>query len=224
MPSLPLAGFKKINHRLKLSIMPGIDPRIDSYISKSADFAMPILEHIRNLVHKTCPNVQETMKWSFPHFDYAAGILCSMASFKQHCSFGFWLGSIMSDPHKILTPVGERSGMGHFGQIRSVEDLPSDKIMVQYIKEAMKLAEKGVKLPKKEKSATTEIATSPELISALKKNKKAMMTFEKFSPSHKKEYVEWITEAKTEATREKRIAITLQQLEEGKSKNWKYNS
>lgn len=202
--------------------MPALDPRIDLYISRSADFARPVLDHIRVLVHKNCPDVQETIKWSFPHFDYAGGILCSMAAFKQHCSFGFWLGSVMSDPHQILSPVGERSGMGHFGQMRSLDDLPSDKILGQYIKEAMKLLEKGVKLPKKEKTTAVDITTPPELVSALKKSKKAMMTFERFSPSHKKEYIQWITEAKTEATREKRVLTTIEWLEEGKIRNWKY--
>ena len=128
--------------------MPVIDPRIDEYISRSAEFAKPILSHLRSVVHKACPGVTETMKWSFPHFDYAGSILCSMASFKQHCTFGFWLGSLMPDPDKILSAVGEKTAMGHFGQIKSMKDLPSDKVLIKYIKEAMALNEKGIKIKK----------------------------------------------------------------------------
>ena len=204
--------------------MPTIDPRIDEYIAKSADFAKPILNHIRSIVHKACPNVKETMKWSFPHFEYAGGILCGMASFKQHCALSFWLASLMSDPDKLLAPVGERTSMGNFGQIKSVYDLPSDEVLIKYIKEAMALNEKGAKLPKKEKAAASKEIEIPSYFSdALKQNETALEAFENFSPSHKREYLEWITEAKTEATRNKRIATTIEQLVEGKSRHWKYN-
>ena len=202
--------------------MPAYDPRIDDYISKSADFAKPILEYLRETIHKACPDVQETMKWSFPHFEYNGSILCSMASFKQHCTFGFWLGSLMNDPHGLLTPVGERTAMGHFGQIRSVKDLPSSKILSAYIKEAMALAEQGVKLPKTPKAASKKIETPPYFLAILKKNKKAFEHFERFSPSHKKEYVLWITEAKSEATRNKRMATAIEWLSDGKPKDWRY--
>ncbi len=202
--------------------MPTNDPRIDAYISKSAEFAKPVLEHLRDIIHKYCPDVQETIKWSFPHFEYQGGILCSMASFKQHCSFGFWLGSLMKDPHNLLTPVGERTAMGHFGQIKSVKDLPSDKMLGSYIKEAMALIEIGTKLQKAPKAEPKDILMPPYFLKELKKNKTAHTNFESFSPSHKKEYLEWITEAKTEATRDKRIAAAIKMLEKGKPKNWKY--
>ncbi|MBA2563407.1 MAG: DUF1801 domain-containing protein, partial [Chitinophagaceae bacterium] len=108
------------------------DPRIDAYINKAAPFAQPILHHIRQLVHKACPQVEETIKWSFPHFDYK-GMLCNMAAMKQHCSFGFWKASLMADPEKLLNKIGN-TGMGSFGKITSLNDLPSDKILVSYIK------------------------------------------------------------------------------------------
>ncbi|MEJ7678389.1 MAG: YdeI/OmpD-associated family protein [Segetibacter sp.] len=203
--------------------MPAQDPRLDDYISKSADFAKPVLTYLRDIVHKACPAVNETMKWSFPNFEYAGGILCSMAAFKQHCTFGFWLASLMTDPDKLLA-VGEKTSMGHFGQIKSVADLPSEEVLVKYIKEAMALNEKGAKIQRKEKAAATkEVEIPPYFLDALKENKAAFTAFEKFSPSHKKEYLEWITEAKTEATRNKRIATALEWLEEGKSRNWKYS-
>src|SRR5688572_26225320 len=129
------------------------DKRVELYISKSAEFAQPILWHITELVHKACPDVEETMKWSFPHFMYKGSNLCSMASFKQHCAFGFWLGSKMKDPKKILNTGENKTAMGHLGQLRSMKDLPSDKIMLAYIKEAMTLIDKGVKLTKAEPAA-----------------------------------------------------------------------
>jgi uncharacterized protein YdeI (YjbR/CyaY-like superfamily) len=202
--------------------MPTYDHRIDAYISRSAEFAQPILNHLREVVHKACPNVEETIKWGFPHFDYAGSILCSMAAFKQHCTFGFWLGSIMPDPNKILLAVGEKTSMGHFGPLKQLEDLPPEKILVKYIKEAMSLTDKGIKI-KKEKPAEVKDIKIPDYFSdALKKNAKAFEAYQKFSPSAKKEYLEWITEAKTIATRDKRIATALEWLEEGKPRHWKY--
>ena len=202
--------------------MPVYDPRVDEYISKSADFAEPILNHLRNIVHKACPDAAETIKWGFPNFEYGGSILCSMAAFKQHCVFGFWLASLMTDPDRLLT-IGEKTAMGHLGQIKTLADLPAEKVLVKYIKEAMTLNEKGVKIPKKKVGETKEVEVPAYLLDALRKNSAAFSTFEKFSPSHKKEYVEWITEAKTEVTRNKRIQTALEWLEEGKPRNWKYS-
>lgn len=198
-----------------------LDPRFDDYIGKSADFARPVLEKIRTLVHAACPDAAEVMKWSFPHFTYKGSILCSMASFKQHCTFGFWLGSKMSDPYKLLTPVGERTSMGDFGKIKSMDDLPTDHILVEYIHEAMQLIEAGEKL-ERPAPVKKELEIPGYFIEALRKNPKALTTFENFSYSHKKEYVEWISGAKTEATRLRRLDKAIEMMEEGKSQNWKY--
>jgi uncharacterized protein YdeI (YjbR/CyaY-like superfamily) len=195
------------------------DPRVDSYIEKAADFAKPILVHIRNLVHEVCPEVEETMKWSFPCFDYK-GTFCSMASFKQHCSFGFWKATLMKDAELLKENQGE--GMGHLGRITSMKDLPSDKQLKAYIKEAKKLNDDGVKLPPKKKTTSTDIVVPAFFTKELKKNPAAHTAFQNFSPSHRKEYVQWVTEAKTEETRNKRMATTLEWLTEGKSRNWKY--
>ena len=200
--------------------MPTNDKRVDAYIAKSAPFARPILTHIRKLVHTAVSDVEETMKWSFPHFDYH-GMMCSMAAFKEHCAFGFWKASIMSDPNKILGEAAE-SAMGHFGRITSLEDLPSDKILIAFVKEAATLNEDGVKLPLRQKVAKKEIEIPDFFMSPLKKNKKALKTFGGFSNSHKREYVEWVTEAKTEETREKRLAAAIEWMAEGKTRNWKY--
>ena len=191
------------------------DARIDAYIAKSGDFAKPILAHIRNVVHEACPDVEETMKWSAPHFDYK-GMMCGMAAFKQHCTFGFWKASLILG--------GEmRDGAGQFGKLEKVSDLPSKKVLSAYIQKAMKLNDEGIKLSRPAaREKKPEIEVPPYLRTALTKNKKAKAAFEAFSPSHRREYVEWITEAKTDATRDKRLTTAIEWMSEGKSRNWKY--
>jgi uncharacterized protein YdeI (YjbR/CyaY-like superfamily) len=195
------------------------DARIDAYIANSAEFARPILEHLREVVHQACPDVQETMKWSFPHFDYH-GILCSMASFKQHCAFGLWKASL------ILEQGGEKAeqAMGHFGRITSVDDLPPHEVLIDYIQQGMRLNETGTKAParKQPQKERPEPAVPDDLTTALEANEAALITFNRFSPSHRREYLEWITEAKTDATRQKRLRQAVEWMAEGKPRNWKY--
>lgn len=193
--------------------MPSTDPRVDTYIAGAPEFAQPILEHLRALVHRHCPEATETIKWKFPHFEYR-GVLCSMAAFKQHCAFGFW--------HPLLRGEGSDEAMGQFGRIASLKDLPPDREIAALIRKAMELNHEGVKAPPKPKAAKPEIPVPPALAAALKKAPAARATFEAFAPSHRREYLEWITEAKTEATRDKRIAQALEWLAEGKKRNWKY--
>ncbi|MEJ7692383.1 YdeI/OmpD-associated family protein [Daejeonella sp.] len=198
------------------------DPRIDEYIANSVSFAQPILIHLRHLIHESCPDVTETMKWSFPHFEYSGEILCSMASFKKHCSFGFWKASLMNDPHNLLQTIG-KTAMGSMGQIIDVSDLPSDTILNEYIKEAAQLNREGVKVPSKPKTELKkDSVVADDIIEALGANPAAMKTFESFSPSNKKEYVEWITGAKTEATRKSRLESAVEWMAEGKIRHWKY--
>jgi hypothetical protein len=197
--------------------MPTTDPRIDAYIEKSRDFARPVLVHLRELVHQACPQVVETLKWSMPSFEYN-GLLCGFAAFKQHCTFGFWKQSLMESD---AFPQN-RTAMGSFGRITSLKDLPSDKVMLDLIKQAVELNDKGIKVPKKPAPAKKEFVVPDVLNEALAQNEKAAETFNAFPYSCKKEYVEWITEAKTEPTREKRLAMTIELLTEGKRKNWKY--
>ena len=203
--------------------MPKTDARIDAYISKKADFAKPILKHLRELVHKACPDAEETIKWGMPFFDYKGSVLCAMAAFKEHCSFTFWKAKLMKDPEGILQ-VAERHAMGNFDRITSLKDLPSDKILTAYIKEAAKLNEENIKLPPKKKTAVTELKMPVDFAAALKKNKKAQTAFENFTPGKKKEYIEWITEAKTEPTKIKRIETAVDWISEGKARNWKYQN
>lgn len=197
--------------------MPTKDPRIDAYIAKSAGFARPILDHLRKLVHAACPDVEETVKWSFPHFLHE-GMLCSMAAFKEHCTFGFWKGELV-----FGKDVTEESSHGQFGRITSISDLPNDKALLGYIKKAAKLNEAGVKkaAPARPK-VKKELAIPDDFMAALKKNKKAFAAFEDFSYSHKKEYVEWITEAKREETRQQRLKTAIEWMAKGKPRHWKY--
>lgn len=194
---------------------------IDSYIKKSAEFSKPVLNHLRELVHSACPEVEEKMKWSFPHFDYKGEMMCSMAAFKQHCAFGFWKASLMKNSQKLFEKYG-KTAMGHLGQIKNLKDLPPDKVLIAGIKEAMKLNDAGVKILKSKPVTKEDINTPDYFMTALRKNKKALETFQSFSASHVREYVEWITDAKTESTRNKRIDTALEWLSEGKSRNWKY--
>jgi uncharacterized protein YdeI (YjbR/CyaY-like superfamily) len=194
------------------------DPRIDAYIAKSAAFAQPILNHLRKVVHAGCPKVEETMKWSMPHFDYK-GMMCGMAAFKEHCAFGFWKETLIFDADK----TAEKTAMGSFGCIRSLRDLPSEKTLIGYVKKAATLNDAGIKAPGRTKPRKREPIEVPDYFTAaLKKNPRARKTFESFSPSHRREYLEWITEAKREETRNQRLATSIKWLAEGKARNWKY--
>ena len=199
------------------------DERIDEYIEKAQPFAQPVLKHLRELVHKGCPQVEETIKWGMPSFDYK-GPFCSMASFKQHCVFGFWKSKLIKDPDNYLGEIKSHGGeaMGNLGRITSVKDLPPDKAMIDFIKQAKKLNDEGVKLAPRLTKERKELIIPDYFTNALKENKKAQTNFENFSYSHKKEYIEWITEAKTESTREKRMERAIEWIAEAKGRNWKY--
>lgn len=198
------------------------DERISDYIARSAEFAQPILLHLRELIHDFCPDVEETMKWSMPFFLYRGKILCSFAAFKNHCSFGFWLHSEMSDPHRIFQRA-EKGGMGSFGKITAPADLPKDEHLGAYILEAMNLIEGGAiprELNPKYKKPAAEIPA--ELLALLDAEPTAKAVFEALPPSHQREYTNWISEAKREETKQRRLQQTIENLLEGKSKDWKY--
>jgi uncharacterized protein YdeI (YjbR/CyaY-like superfamily) len=194
------------------------DPRIDAYIAKAAPFAQPILKHIRKLVHKGCPQVEETLKWSMPHFDYK-GILCGMAAHKQHCSFGFWREAELA----LEKSRTDSEGMGHFGRITSLADLPDDETLIGYVRKAAELKDAGVKKPKPPaaKKQRVELEVPDYFAAALRKNKKAQQTFDGFSYSRRKDYVEWVTEAKRDETRANRLATAIEWMAEGKTRQWK---
>lgn len=200
--------------------MPRKDLRIDTYIARSARFAQPILRYVRKLVHESCPDVQETIKWSFPHFDYH-GIMLGMAAFKQHCAIGFWKGELI-----LGKAAGSDGGMGHFGKVTSLADLPGDEEFTAYIREAARLNRDAIKKPitvaRKKNRLRAPLSIPDYFGAALKRNKKASSMFDGLSYSHKKEYLEWITEAKRDETRSRRLKKAIAWLAERKPRNWKY--
>ena len=199
------------------------DKRVDAYIAKAQPFAQPILKKLRELVHKANPEVQETIKWGFPCFDYK-GPFCSMASFKQHAVFGFWKFQLLKDPKGYLQQRSNQGGdsMGNLGRISSLKELPPDSAIIDFVKQAKKLNDDGVKMPARKPKPKTELVVPDYFVSALKKNKKAAVHFESFSPSAKREYVQWITEAKTDETKNSRMKLAVEWIGEGKKRNWKY--
>lgn len=193
------------------------DPRVDAYIEKSADFARPILRHLRELVHATIPDVQEDIKWGMPAFMYK-GMLCGLAAFKEHAAFNLWKHSL------IVGGDRPEDAMGSFGRITSLADLPPDDELAGYLREAKRLNDEGVKAPRREKAPEEkkEYAMPDDFAAALEANPAAKATYDGFPPSKRKDYLEWITEAKTEATRRKRLDTSIEWLAEGKSRMWKY--
>jgi uncharacterized protein YdeI (YjbR/CyaY-like superfamily) len=198
--------------------MPKTDPRVDAYIKKAKPFAQPILNHLRKAVHRAVPEVEETMKWSTPHFDYK-GMFCGVAAFKEHVGFGFWKAALLQ---KHLPGPGGLSSAGQFGKIASIDDLPSEKELARILKIAKKLNDDEVKAPPTRKGPRPALKAPADLLAALAKNKKAMATFENFPPGQRREYIAWVTEAKQAATRETRIKTAVQWMAEGKIRNWKY--
>jgi uncharacterized protein YdeI (YjbR/CyaY-like superfamily) len=196
------------------------DPRVDAYIAKSPDFAKPILAYLRDIVHHGCPDVVETIKWGTPTFDHG-GIMVGIAAFKQYCTIGFWKAPLLMLDGK---PVSKEmaSGTGQFGKLTSIKDLPARSKLVKLVKDAAKLNESGVNMPRAPRKAPKPVEVPSDLNKALQKNAKARAVFEAFAPSHKREYVQWIVEAKTDETRQRRLDQAVEWIAEGKQRNWKY--
>lgn len=192
------------------------DPRVDAYIERQADFARPILNHLREAVHSACPEAEETLKWSMPHFLYKGQMLAGMAAFKAHATFGFWRGK------EVLGGTGaERQAMGQFGRLTSLDDLPPPEVLAGLIRKAMALTEQGPKARPKA-APKPELPTPEDLQNALDGNAAARAIFDAFPPSCRREYVAWIVEAKRPETRASRVAQAVQWIAEGKKRNWKY--
>jgi hypothetical protein len=205
-----------------------LNSKVDAYVESARPFAQPILAHLRELVHEGCPGVVETIKWSRPFFEYQGVILGNMSAFKEHCSFGLWgeeIGAVLREAKVI----GEE-GMGTFGRIASLKDLPSDRQMLRWIRQAAEFIASGQHTSpiaarhKVVKERKPPLEMPPELKAALGKHKKAAQAFAAFSESCKREYIEWIAEAKRPETRERRLATAMEWIAEGKQRNWKYQS
>ena len=193
------------------------DPRIDAYIARQADFARPILEHLREAVHAACPDCEETLKWSMPTFMYKKEMLAGMAAFKAHATFGFWKGSlVVGDTNE------QKSAMGQFGKLTSRDDLPPPKVLEALIGKAMALTDAGVKVKRPAKHPKPELEMPDDLRDALAKNPPASAVYESCPPSAKRDYLEWLIEAKRPETRAKRLAQAVEWMAEGKRRHWKY--
>lgn len=192
------------------------DPRVDAYIARKGEFAKPILEHLREAVHAACPEAEETLKWGSPTFVYKGEMLAHMAAFKAHAAFGFWRGNLVTGKENE-----RQTAMGQFGRLTSVKDLPEAEALAQLVRKAMALTEAGVKAPRN-KTVKAPAEAPGDLKAALQENAAAAAAFESFSPSCRREYVDWVTEAKRPETRAKRIAQAVGWMAEGKKRNWKY--
>jgi uncharacterized protein YdeI (YjbR/CyaY-like superfamily) len=197
------------------------DPRIDKYIKQAAPFAQPILQHLRELVHRAVPDVEETWKWSSPFFSYRGKILCNMAAFKAHAVFGYWHHQMRAELEKDAEAA--EAAMGHYGRLTSLQDLPLDKTILAHLKRAAALNESDIPAnPRPKTPAKPEAKIPADLAAALKKSKVAAVKFADFSPSARREYINWVLEAKRDETRAARIATTVEWVAEGKPRNWKY--
>lgn len=199
--------------------MPKVDPRVDAYIGRSADFAQPILRFLRETVHAACPQAEETLKWGMPTFMYH-GILCSMAAFKQHATFGFWKNAV------VVGAAADGAAMGQFGRITHCRELPTKKVLIAYIRQAMKLNVERVAVAKSARASRPAskpaMAVPEDLDAALKKRRKAVQVFAAFTDGQRREYIEWIVEAKRAETRQRRLDQAVEWIAEGKQRNWKY--
>jgi len=193
--------------------------KVDAYIARQADFARPILQRLREQFHRACPDIEETIKWGVPYF-VKGGLVGGTAGFKRHVTLGFWKQKVMQDPHGLFGP-GSGSTMSAL-KFSSLDELPPDGVICEYIREAVRLNEAGVKVPVPKRRARDKLDTPPVLAKALRANPAAATTFESFSYSHRRDYVEWISEAKQTATRDRRLAQAIEWLAEGKPRNWKY--
>lgn len=197
------------------------DPRVDAYIASSPDFAKPILRHLRALVHRGCPKVTEDMKWRAPFFLHK-GMLCMMAAFKEHCTFGFWKHALLAKRVKGLPALGLEA-MGQFGRLTSIADLPIEKTIVGLVREAATLNDQGVMPSRAAPPKKDRVLDIPSyFIKAVRTNKEALATFQGGSYSFRKEYVAWVVDAKTEATRDRRLRTAVEWMAQGKGRNWKY--
>lgn len=202
------------------------DPRVDAYIAKAQPFAQPILAHFRSLVHKGCPGVEEALKWSMPFFVYKGVNFAQMAGFKQHCTLGFWGKEIAAALRE--TGVAEGGGMARLGRITHINELPSDKELLGYMRQAREFIDSGnYTSPMAGRTAKAKLTVpepTSEFAAALRENKQAGAAFKAFPPGCRREYIEWIAEAKRPETRDKRIATAVEWIAEGKRRNWKYES
>lgn len=190
----------------------------DEYIESAQPFAQPILMHLRKLIHQAHPDIAETIKWGMPHYEYK-GVICSTAGFKEHVAFGFWKEKLIPG---MMEYIKEKEAQGLWGRITSLKGLPPDKDIIRFVEIAVELNEKGIKIKHEGNKKAAVLKVPDYLTKALKTDKKALTTFEAFSQSNKNEYIEWLIDAKSEATKDKRLKTAIEWMAEGKTRLWKY--
>jgi uncharacterized protein YdeI (YjbR/CyaY-like superfamily) len=200
--------------------MAQLNKKVTEYISNSGDFAQEIMEHLRQIIHESCPDAEEDIKWGTPHYSYKGDHLCMMAGFKNHCSFSLYKAEFMKD-NEIILSVKAGKKFGYMDKLKSISDLPSKKILISLIKEAMTINEKGIKKEKPVSDKPKVIETPDYLTQKLSTDPKAKEIFENKSNSFRKEYIVWISDAKTDETRQKRLDEAMEWIAEGKSRFWK---
>lgn len=192
------------------------DARIDAYIEKQADFARPMLAWLRERVHAVCPEVEETIKWGMPSFYLKGKPLANMAAFKAHATFGVW-------NRDLLATGKEGQAMGQYGRLTGMDTLPAAEEIETHLRECVALILSGQRPPRRAPAEPRGEADIPEALSeALANDDAAAATFNAFPPSQRREYAEWIAEAKRPETSAKRIAQAVEWLREGKRRNWRY--
>jgi uncharacterized protein YdeI (YjbR/CyaY-like superfamily) len=194
------------------------DTQVDTYIARQAEFARPILEHLREVVHGACPECEEALKWSMPAFLYKGKQLAGMAAFKAHASFGFSQCGDVIDPGSV-----KEGAMGQFGRLTGIADLPPPERLAGMVRAAMRAIDTGAKT-RRQTRTRPELATPDDLAAALAANEAARATYQAFPPGCRREYLEWVVEAKRPQTRARRIAQAVEWMAEGKKRNWKYEA
>jgi uncharacterized protein YdeI (YjbR/CyaY-like superfamily) len=200
---------------------PNHNSKVDAYAEKAEDFAKPILAHLRALIHATCPEVSEEVKWGIPHFDYNGDMMCIFAAYKKHCSFTFHKDALMSDA-RLKANAGMPAAKRFMGKLTGIADLPPERELISWIKEAMALNAQGLKLPARVSRTPQEVGMPAAFAEKLQAHPTIATIFDGKSASFQKEYKVWIGEAKTEATRDKRIEEAMAWIAEGKGRFWKY--
>jgi hypothetical protein len=199
--------------------------QVTAYAAAMPAYAQPIFAHLRALIHTTCPDTDEAIKWSIPHFERDGDYLCIFAASPGHASFTFYKQQLMSDPRlrdNLNLPAIKR----FMGRLTSLSDLPDDATLAAMLQEAADLNARGVRLPDRAPKTPPVIdmpsAVATAVATALAANPAAQAVWDAKSAAWRKDYLVWITAAKTDPTRDARIAEALDWIADGKARFWKY--
>jgi len=187
---------------------------IDEAFSKFTGFQKEYCNHLRKLIHKAMPDVKEDWKWG-PNFN-VNGMVCGVWGFKDHVKLVFFKGSAMKDTYKLFNQGKENEGNRSINF--SSADKIDDKKIIEYLKEAAEINRKGIKLVKKE----IKVVMPAILVKALNKDKASKTYFESLAPSHRRDYADYISQAKQEETQLRRLDKVMEMLTDKRTLNDKY--